>query len=167
MTLNPTENGTATYKKDGGEGGGFMLTTAEILAFAAGNKIISAKKSTGIKTKNDKEYCGLIVEIANVPYKVGLTSWELRTLSVSHYAEEGKPKNIILKSALQDDAAACLLSCNRDEEKFLDDMATKIVGKFCGCLNYMAWASKKKRLYPASQLLLFATEQESYIQTAE
>lgn len=163
MTLNPTENGTATYKKDGG----FMLTTAEILAFAAGNKIISAKKSTGIKTKNDKEYCGLIIEVANVPYKIGLTSWELRTLSVPHYAEEGKPKNIILNSALQEDASKCLLSCNGDEEKFLDEMSTRIVGKFCGCLNYTAWGSKKKVLYPASQLLLFATEQESYVQTAE
>lgn len=163
MTLNPTENGTATYKKDGG----FMLTTAEILAFAAGNKIVSAKKSTGIKASNNKEYCGLIVEVANVPYKIGLTSWELRTLSVSHYVEEKKPKTIILKSALQECASACLLSCGGDEEKFCEDMAIKIVGKFCGSLNYTAWASKKKVLYPASQLLLFATEQESYIQTAE
>lgn len=163
MTLNPVENGNATFKKDGD----FMLTTAEILAFAAGNKIVSAKKSTGIKTKNGKEYCGLIVEVANVPYKIGLTSWELRTLAVSHYAEEKKPKTIILKSALQEDAAACLLSCNGDEEKFCDTMATKIVGKFCGSLNYTAWGSKKKVLFPASQLLLFATEQESYVQTAE
>ena len=167
MTLNPEENGTATYKKGGDEGGGFMLTSAEILAFAAGNKIVTAKKSTGIKAKNDKEYCGLIVEIDNVPYKVGLTSWELRTLSVSHYVEEKKPKTITLSSELQKCAAACLLSCNRDEEKFLDDMAAKIVGKWCGCLNYTAWGSKKKVLYPASQLLLFATEQESYVQTAE
>ena len=166
MTLNPTENGTATYKKVDGGKGGFMLTSVELLNYIAGKKIKSAAISTGINS-GDKDYCGLIIQVEGINLNIGVTSWELRTLFIKHYFEEGKFKAITLDSDLQTYAKEALLSCQRDEEEFLKIVRDKIIGKFCGCLNYIAWANKKKVTYPYAQILLFASEQESYIQTAE
>ena len=140
MTTDFTE-GANTFTND------IRLYSSEILQLFAGKKIISATPCSEIKDKNGKKRSGIIVQVQDVPLKVGFLPWEIRCFSVQHYVTENQPVPAPVDSLLKDAVMSALLSCNGSEEAYYKAISEKIVGKISGYHQSTGKNSKTNKPY--------------------
>lgn len=125
MTTDFGQNSNA-FKND------LRLYSSEILALMAGKKIVSAVPHANLKAKNGKEYPGIVVDVEGLNFKVGFPSWDIRNFTIRHFTKKDVSVSVKLDDVLHTEAFKALVGCGGNEEKFLKDTCSAIIGKICG-----------------------------------
>jgi hypothetical protein len=126
MTTDFGVNDSNNFKND------LRLYTSEILALMAGKKIVSAVPHSNLKAKNGKEYPGIVVDVEGLNFKVGFPSWDIRNFTIRHFTKKDVSVSVKMEDVLHTEAFKALVGCGGNEEKFLKDTCSAIIGKICG-----------------------------------
>jgi hypothetical protein len=125
MTTEFGNNGN-TFSKD------IRLYGSDIAMLMAGKKIVSAVPHNSLKHKNNKTYEGIVVKVDGVDLEVGFMPWELRNFTIVHYPKKNVPTSVKMDDVLHTAAFDALVGCKGDNEVFLKNICSAIIGKFSG-----------------------------------
>lgn len=126
MTTEFGVNDSNNFKND------LHLYTSEILALMAGKRITGATPHSNLKAKNGKEYPGIVVDVEGINFKVGFPSWDIRNFTIRNFVKKDVSVSVKMDDVLHTEAFKALVGCGGNEEKFLKDTCSAIVGKLSG-----------------------------------